>query len=280
MKKILLISLMATSLFVTGCDKSKENGGEYQMENCTNETAFYAGNIVDNTDENSEKIYKLKAMVTDQYLSNCATATDIIFYDNKGNVIQEQCNNTQIQLTKGQTYFIKIKTASANENFYYQLYPVNNHVVTPYEINTTTDLSKFDVSSVDGTVIESAEIDYQQRKGGTYLYSNVPESMPSEVLDTILMRHLDLTGECFLTLGSKNASTYKDKNNPKIDENTAIRMDDGPEKGVPHFYADIEIIPKLFKKFKIEYIAQVQDFKQIENGFRSFWHYLLLIRKI
>ena len=204
MKKILLISLMATSLFVTGCDKSKENGGEYQMENCTNETAFYAGNIVDNTDENSEKIYKLKAMVTDQYLSNCATATDIIFYDNKGNVIQEQCNNTQIQLTKGQTYFIKIKTATSNESFNYELYPINNHVVTPYEINTTTDLSKFDVSSVDGTVIESAEIDYQQRKGGTYLYSNVPESMPSEVLDTILMRHLDLTGECFLTFEHQN----------------------------------------------------------------------------
>ena len=74
MKKILLISLMATSLFVTGCDKSKENGGEYQMENCTNETAFYAGNIVDNTDENSEKIYKLKAMVTDQKcIFNCVS---------------------------------------------------------------------------------------------------------------------------------------------------------------------------------------------------------------
>ena len=54
MKKILLISLMATSLLVTGCTKDEK--GEYQMENCTNETAFYAGNIVDNTDKNSEKI--------------------------------------------------------------------------------------------------------------------------------------------------------------------------------------------------------------------------------
>ena len=37
-------------------------------------------------------------------------------------------------------------------------------------------------------------------------------------------------GECFLTLGSKNAETFKNKNNPQKDENTAIRMDEGPEK--------------------------------------------------
>ena len=36
--------------------------------------------------------------------------------------------------------------------------------------------------------------------------------------------------------------------------------------GVPHFYADMEIIPELFKNFRIEYLAQVQDFKQKENG--------------
>ena len=42
----------------------------------------------------------------------------------------------------------------------------------------------------------------------------------------------------------------------------------------------MEIIPELFKNFKIEYLAQVQDFKQKENGnFKTFWHYILLIRK-
>ena len=135
-------------------------------------------------------------MVTDQYMSNCTNATNITFYDNQGNVLLDQCNNTTIQLQKGKTYFIKIKTADANENFSYELYPLNNKVVTPYEINTTTNLDKLDVSSVSGNVIESAEIDYQQRKGGTYLFSNVPENMPDEVLNSVLMRHLDLTGEC------------------------------------------------------------------------------------
>ncbi|MGN1012718.1 MAG: class I SAM-dependent methyltransferase [Clostridia bacterium] len=87
-------------------------------------------------------------------------------------------------------------------------------------------------------------------------------------------------GECFLTLGSKNASTYKDPKNISVDENTKLRMDEGPEKGVPHFYADMDIIPKLFKDFKIEYLAQTQEFKENADGsFRSYWHYFLLIKK-
>ena len=57
-------------------------------------------------------------------------------------------------------------------------------------------------------------------------------------------------------------------------------MDEGPEKGVPHFYADMEIIPKLFKNFKIEYLAQAQEFKEKNGEFKSYWHYYLLIRKI
>lgn len=87
-------------------------------------------------------------------------------------------------------------------------------------------------------------------------------------------------GECFLTLGSKNASTYKDPKNIPVDENTKLRMDEGPEKGVPHFYADMDIIPKLFKDFKIEYLSQTQEFKENADGsFRSYWHYFLLIKK-
>ena len=87
-------------------------------------------------------------------------------------------------------------------------------------------------------------------------------------------------GECFLTLGSKNASTYKDPKNIPVDENTKLRMDEGPEKGVPHFYADMDIIPKLFKDFKIEYLAQTQEFKEnVDGSFRSYWHYFLLIKK-
>lgn len=95
-----------------------------------------------------------------------------------------------------------------------------------------------------------------------------------------IYRILKIDGECFLTLGSKNSAIFKNLNNPRADPNTAIRMDDGPEKGVPHFYADEDILLELFKKFEIIYMSQVQDLKTKEDGgLKSYWHYLVLIKK-
>jgi SAM-dependent methyltransferase len=115
------------------------------------------------------------------------------------------------------------------------------------------------------------------------LCRNVISHTDTEGMKIIVKKIYDILkkdGECFLTLGSKNASTFKDNKNIFVDSNTKIRMDDGPEKGIPHFYADIDIIKELFKDFKIEYLSQVQDFKESEDGnLRSFWHYLLIIRK-
>ena len=49
-----------------------------------------------------------------------------------------------------------------------------------------------------------ALIESIKRKGGTYIYSNVPESMPAEVVNTILMQNKGLTGDCFLTYEHQN----------------------------------------------------------------------------
>ena len=56
-------------------------------------------------------------------------------------------------------------------------------------------------------------------------------------------------------------------------------MDPGVEYRVPHFYTDMNIIPKLFEKFKIEYVSQLQYFKQEKGKFLSRWNYLILIKK-
>ena len=131
--------------------------------------------------------------------------------------------------------------------------------------------------------IDMMNLPYKKESFDCVLCRNVISHTDTEGMKCILDKIYDLlenNGECFLTLGSKNASTYKDPKNPILDKNTKIRMDDGPEKGVPHFYADIDIIPELFKKFKIELLYQNQEFKQKEDGsLNSYWHYFLLIRK-
>ncbi len=127
------------------------------------------------------------------------------------------------------------------------------------------------------------DIPYEDNSFDCILCRNVISHTDTEGIETIINKIynlLKINGECFLTLGSKNASTYKDPKNIIVDENTKLRMDEGPEKGVPHFYADMNIIPRLFKKFKIEYLAQSQEFKEKDGKFNSYWHYYLLIRKM
>lgn len=87
-------------------------------------------------------------------------------------------------------------------------------------------------------------------------------------------------GECYLTLCSKETWGFKQEEWPLVDENTRIRMDDGPEKGVPHFYADYDLIVKLFKDFKIEMVEHIEDFYESNGKINSSYHYHVLIKKI
>lgn len=57
-------------------------------------------------------------------------------------------------------------------------------------------------------------------------------------------------------------------------------MDEGPEKGIPHFYADYDLIKELFKEFKIELIEHIEDFYESNGKTYSSYHYHVLIRKI
>lgn len=91
-----------------------------------------------------------------------------------------------------------------------------------------------------------------------------------------IKRVLKNDGECYLTLGSKNTWGWK-QDWPKVDENTKIRIEDGPENGIPHFYADYDLIKEIFKSFTIINIYEVQEF--YENG-NSSYQFQVLVKKI
>ncbi len=150
-------------------------------------------------------------------------------------------------------------------------------------INSAKEWAKSEKLDIKFLHTDMMDIPYKDNSFDCILCRNVISHTDTEGIEIIINRIynlLKINGECFLTLGSKNASTYKDPKNIIVDSNTKLRMDEGPEKGVPHFYADMEIIPKLFKNFKIEYLAQAQEFKEKNGEFKSYWHYYLLIRKI
>ena len=82
-----------------------------------------------------------------------------------------------------------------------------------------------------------------------------------------------------MTLGSKNTWGFKQEDWPLIDENTRLRMEEGPKYKVPHFYADYYLVKELFKNFKIIDIHQEIDYYEKQNCTIESYHYHILIQK-
>lgn len=95
-----------------------------------------------------------------------------------------------------------------------------------------------------------------------------------------LKRVLRKNGECYITLGSKETWGFKQENWPLVDENTRLRMEEGPEYKIPHFYADYDLIKELFKEFQIIHINHIEDFYENDGKTFSSFHYHILIRRI
>ena len=94
-----------------------------------------------------------------------------------------------------------------------------------------------------------------------------------------LYRVMKNDGECYLTLGSKDTWGFKQKDWPMVDENTKLRMEEGPEYKIPHFYVDYNLVKELFKNFEIINIYQVIDYYEDEKGLFDSYHYHVLIHK-
>jgi len=93
-----------------------------------------------------------------------------------------------------------------------------------------------------------------------------------------IYRCLKPSGEVYFTLGSKDSFWF---NNPvciPVDENTKIRIEDGPENGIPHFYINDDDCFKLFSDFKLVDLQYVKDWS---NKYKN-WspHYFIHLKKI
>ena len=93
-----------------------------------------------------------------------------------------------------------------------------------------------------------------------------------------IYRVLKNNGECYLTLGSKDTWGFK-QDWPKVDENTKLLMEEGPEYKVPHFYADYKLCQDLFKDFEIVNIHQVVNYYEHSDKVNESFHYHLSIKK-
>lgn len=74
-----------------------------------------------------------------------------------------------------------------------------------------------------------------------------------------ISRVLKINGEIFITLCSKETWSFKDAGYPKLDENTIIKTEEGPENGIPHFFVTLDDIIDMFSNFEIERIRHTDD---------------------
>lgn len=180
------------------------------MKNLINTNLFYASNVLDETNENGIVTYKMSIPTTDEYFISCDKAKEITIYDENEEIINSAQKEMTIRLNEKDVIYILIVTNDPKEEFFLRFYPINNQIAVPYEINIENDGKDVPLFNDESDPLTHSLIKMKKRNGGTYLYSNVPESMPDEVVNSIIMQNNDLQGDCFLTYEHQNASSIED----------------------------------------------------------------------
>ncbi len=93
-----------------------------------------------------------------------------------------------------------------------------------------------------------------------------------------MLRVLKPGGELYCTLCSKDSWSFHSAGYPRVDKNTVVKTDEGPEKGIPHFFVDLDDLLELFAGFEILRVRHVDDC-WFDGAKRKSTHYFLLARK-
>ncbi|HYF81566.1 MAG TPA: class I SAM-dependent methyltransferase [Clostridia bacterium] len=160
----------------------------------------------------------------------------------------------------------------------------------------------FDVSSVDLSDVAVSGLQEWAGKEGLNISAAIVDMMDlpfeNETFDCLLAYHvishtdskgiikaiseinrvLKTGGEFYITFCSKNSWSYKEAGFPRLDDNTVIKVEDGPENGVPHYHVDDSVLKELLANFGLITVKQIQDVVLEGHDYVS-WHYFVLGKK-
>lgn len=89
-----------------------------------------------------------------------------------------------------------------------------------------------------------------------------------------IARVLKPGGKVFLTLCAKEHYAFHEENFPRLDENTVLKTE-GAEVDVPHFFADKEILKKLFAGYAFESVRHIRECIMEEDDNRERSHFFI-----
>lgn len=89
-----------------------------------------------------------------------------------------------------------------------------------------------------------------------------------------IARVLKPGGKVFLTLCSKEHYAFSEEGFPRVDENTVLKTE-GAEEDVPHFFADKEILKKLFTGYVFESVRNITECIMEEDDSKERSHFFI-----
>ena len=150
-----------------------------------------------------------------------------------------------------------------------QGFDVSTFDLSEHSIETTKQKAKEqNVNLKSICVADMLNMPYPDNSFDCLLAMNVISHTDKAGFDKILAeikRVLRPNGEAYFTIGSKQSYWYKNPACIPVDEYTKIRVEDGPENGIPHFYIDDDDCKTLFNDFKIIEISHISELTQYGN---------------
>lgn len=139
--------------------------------------------------------------------------------------------------------------------------------ISDYGINHLKEWAVKENLDIDSRVGDMVSLPYDDNSFDcVFVYHAISHADTEGIKKVIseIERVLKQGGEIFTSVCSKESWDFSKSGFPKIDENTVINKEEGPENNVPHFYADREDIISLFSNFHIERIRHI-DYCFINN---------------
>ena len=162
-------------------------------------------------------------------------------------------------------------------------FQVNSFDLSDIAVNDLTTKSKnLGLQNIICTTGDMSKLPYSDNSFDCLLAYHVISHTDSQGIKIIIKeinRVLKNGGEFFLTLCSKNSWSFQEAGYPKHDENTIIKIEDGPENGIPHFYSDENTITDLFSNFRLINIRHIKDVVLYGTALKNSWHYFILGNK-
>lgn len=152
----------------------------------------------------------------------------------------------------------------AKKGFVVSTFDLSEHGVK----HTLEKAKQAGVTLKDACVADMLSMPYKDNSFDCLLALNVISHTDKVGFNKILSeikRVLKPGGEAYFTVGSKESFWFNNPVCTYVDDCTRIRVEDGPENGIPHFYINDEDCKTLFNDFTIIEIKNIRELTQYGN---------------